>query len=223
MPDPRTETVRAGYDAVAGRFAEWGARVQGDPRDRFLARFIELLPPSGAVLDLGCGAGIPSTKRLAETFRVVGVDISETQIVLARRNVPEAELIRADILDLHLPDAAFDGVAALYSIAHIPREEHPRVFSLVRRWLAPGGVFLASLGAGDLAGWTGEWLGVPMFFSSHSADASTRLLADAGFDLVDAEVVTMLEPEGEVAFLWVICRRPAGRSPERSCAAATGP
>jgi hypothetical protein len=28
--------VRAGYDGMARRFAEWGTRVQGDPRDRFL-------------------------------------------------------------------------------------------------------------------------------------------------------------------------------------------
>jgi predicted TPR repeat methyltransferase len=82
-------------------------------------------------------------------------------------------------------------VAGLYSIAHIPREEHRRVFSLVGRWLAPGGVFLASLGVGDLAGWTGGWLGVPMFFSSHSADATSRMLADAGLDLVDAEATTV--------------------------------
>jgi hypothetical protein len=69
-------------------------------------------------------------------------------------------------------------------------------------------VFLASLGVGDLPGWTGEWLGQPMFFSSHGADENLRLLADAGLDVVHAEAVTMREPEGEATFLWVICRAP---------------
>lgn len=210
MADRRKETVRAGYDRIAAEFAEWGARVEGDPRDRFLTDFMELLPAGGSVLDLGCGAGVPSTRRLAETFTVTGADISGVQIGLAREHVPGARFVCADVLDLVLPDASFDGVAAFYSISHIPREEHPRVFSLVRRWLRPGGVFVASLGAGDIAGWTGEWLGVPMFFSSHDAVTNRRLLAGAGLEVAQAEVVTMREPEGDATFLWVICRAEAG-------------
>jgi SAM-dependent methyltransferase len=210
MTDPRTEMVRAGYNRMADRFAEWGARVEGDPRDRFVHEFIELLPASGAVLDLGCGAGVPSTRRLAETFRVIGADISEVQIALARGNVPGATFIHADVLDLEFPPASFDGIAALYSISHVPREEHPHVFSLVGRWLRPGGVFLAALGVGDLPGWTGEWLGVPMFFSSHDATENLRLLAAAGLNVVHAEAVSMREPAGEATFQWVICRTPAG-------------
>jgi SAM-dependent methyltransferase len=210
MADPRKETVRAGYDRMAAEFGEWGARVEGDPRDRFLTDFMGLLPAGGSVLDLGCGAGVPSTRRLAETLTVTGADISEAQIGLARENVPAATFIHADLLDLAFPDATFAGVAAFYSISHIPREEHPELFSRIRRWLRPAGVFVASLGVGDIAGWTGEWLGVPMFFSSHDAVTNRRLLAEAGLEVVQAEVVTMREPEGDATFLWVICRSEAG-------------
>ena len=41
------------------------------------------------VLDLGCGAGVPIARRLAERYKVTGVDISERQIMLVRRNVPK--------------------------------------------------------------------------------------------------------------------------------------
>jgi hypothetical protein len=71
-------------------------------------------------------------------------------------------------------------------------------------------VFLASLGVGDLPGWTGDWLGEPMFFSSHTAGANVRLLADAGLDVMHAEAVTMHEPDGEATFQWVICRAHRG-------------
>jgi SAM-dependent methyltransferase len=195
---------------LAAEFTAWGARVEGDPRDHFLAEFIELLPAGGSVLDLGCGAGVPSTRRLAERFRVVGADISDVQIGLARENVPTANFLRADLLDLAFPDGTFDGVVAFYSISHIPREEHPQLFSRIKRWLRPGGMFLASLGAGDISGWTGEWLGVPMFFSSHDAETNRRALAEAGLEIVHAEAVTMREPEGDATFLWVICRVEAG-------------
>ena len=156
------------------------------------------------MLDLGCGAGVPSTRRLAESFSVVGVDISAEQIARARQNVPGAELIRADIREVDFPAASFDGVCALYSIAHVPREGHAQVFGSVWRWLRPGGVFLASLGSGDLAAWTGEWLGVPMFFSSHSAPENRRLLSEAGLEPVHDEIVTMHEPGGDATFHWVI-------------------
>ena len=202
--------VRAGYDRLAAEFTAWGARVEGDPRDHFLAEFIDLLPAGGSVLDLGCGAGVPSTRSLAERFRVVGADISDVQIGLARENVPTATFIRADLLDLAFPDGTFDGIVAFYSISHLPREEHPQLFSRIKRWLRPGGMFLASLGAGDISGWTGEWLGVPMFFSSHDAETNRRVLAGAGLEIVHAEAVTMREPEGDATFLWVICRAEVG-------------
>jgi SAM-dependent methyltransferase len=206
MADPRTDTVRRGYDRLASSFLAWGVRVEGDPRGRFVDEFAAMLPVGGTVLDLGCGAGIPSTRRLAESFGVTGVDISAEQIALARRAVPGATFMQADLLELDLAAAAFDGVAALYSISHVPRAQHARVFASIRRWLRPGGLFLASLGTGGIADWTGEWLGVPMFFSSHDAATNRRLLAEAGLAIVRAEAVTMREPEGDATFLWVICR-----------------
>jgi SAM-dependent methyltransferase len=215
VADSRKETVRAGYDMLADSFGDWSARVEGDPRDRFLEEFIERMPDSACVLDLGCGAGTPSTKRLAETFRVTGADISPAQIALARRNVPEATFILGDLLDLDLPDASFDGVTAFYSISHIPREDHLRLFGMVRQWLRPGGVFLASLGVGKIPDWTGDWLGVPMFFSSHNAATNLRLLAESGLEVIRAQEVSMREPEGDVTFLWVICVASGTRHPGR--------
>jgi SAM-dependent methyltransferase len=209
MADPRKQTVRDGYDRMGERFGAWAARVEDDPRERLLDEFIALLPTSGAVLDLGCGSGLPSTRQLAGRFRVVGVDISGAQIALARRNVPEATFIQADLTEVDLPGESFDGVAALYSISHVPREQHAQLFSLVRGWLRPGGLFVAALGAGDMPDWTGEWLGVPMFFSSHDAVENVRLLEAAGLDVLRAEQVPIREPEATVTFLWALARRPS--------------
>jgi SAM-dependent methyltransferase len=37
------------------------------------------LPPGAWVLEAGCGAGVPVSRRLARSFRVVGVDFAEAQ------------------------------------------------------------------------------------------------------------------------------------------------
>ncbi len=207
MRDPRKEIVAAGYDRLADTYLEWGRQVTVDPRERMLAAFMSRLPDGARVLDLGCGAGLPSTRDLATRFRVVGVDISRVQLELARRNVPAAEFIEGDITDVEFADSTFDGIAAFYAISHVPREEHQQVFADVYRWLVPGGIFLATLGASDAPDWTGEWLGQPMFFSSHDADVNRQLLESAGFELLLDEVLETSEPGGDVSFLWVIAQK----------------
>jgi hypothetical protein len=55
--------------------------------------------------------------------------------------------------------------------------------------------------------WHGEWLGVPMFFSSHPPETNSQLLRDAGFALLRDELVTITEPESAVTFQWVLAQR----------------
>jgi ubiquinone/menaquinone biosynthesis C-methylase UbiE len=213
MADERKQVVASGYDRLAQRYLRWCAAIEGDPRHRMVTRFAERLPEGARVLDLGCGAGMPSTHQLAQRFDVLGVDISGSQVELARRSVPAATFVRADFSELQLEDASFDGAVALYAISHLPRELHARLFADVFRWLAPGGLFLATLGADDRPDWTGEWLGDRMFFSSHDADTNRRLLRAAGFELLHDEVAITPEPEGDVSFLWVEARKPSAAEP----------
>jgi ubiquinone/menaquinone biosynthesis C-methylase UbiE len=41
---------------------------------------------------------------------VLGVDLSRTQLELARHNVPSARFIKADMATIELPPASFDAV-----------------------------------------------------------------------------------------------------------------
>src|SRR5690349_6794841 len=107
MNDPK-KLVEQRYDRMAEPYLR-----SRDPRDPItlaaleeLARF---LPPSAAVLDLGCGPGIPVTKWLAESgYEVTGVDISEKQLELARGQAPGVTFVKADMAALHFPPATFD-------------------------------------------------------------------------------------------------------------------
>lgn len=206
--DERRRLVADGYDRMADRYEEWAAGIEGDPRDRMIAELTRRLS-RGRLLDLGCGSGVPSTKMLAERFDVVGVDFSTSQIRKARVNVPTAEFLVADLTEVEFPDASFNAVTSFYALDHVPRELHATVFVRVARWLVPGGLFLASTGHKDEADWTGEWLGVPTYFSSHAPDVTRRLLADAGFELEIDEIVEIVEPEGRESFLWTLARKPS--------------
>lgn len=208
VTDRRTATVRDGYDAIAVRHLAWISKIKGDPRERFLSELITRLPRTASVLDLGCGAGVPATERLARDFDVTAVDISEAQLRLARERIPAATFLRADLLDLEFESERFDAICALYAISHVPRDNHAPLLQRIAGWLKPGGWFLASMGARGCPDTTERWLGVEMFFSSYDAATNRRLVAESGLDVEIDEIVSMVEPEGDATFLWILARRP---------------
>ncbi|HXR12498.1 MAG TPA: class I SAM-dependent methyltransferase [Gaiellaceae bacterium] len=200
-----TEIVRDGYERIADVFAEWRDRIEGDPRRDWRNDFAARLPDGARVLELGCGSG-DDARELAQRFRVTGVDISSEQLRRASANVPDGEFIQADFTALDLPAAAFDAVASFYVFNHVPRDLLAPLLADIHRWLVRGGLLLAAFGVSDTDGWTGEWLGATMFFSSFPPETTTRLVRDAGFELLRDELVTFREPEGEATFQWVLAR-----------------
>jgi 2-polyprenyl-3-methyl-5-hydroxy-6-metoxy-1,4-benzoquinol methylase len=107
-----------------------------------LEDLVSLLPSKAAVLDLGCGAGVPVTCWLADRgFIVTGVDVSARQLELARMNVPAGTFLKADMTELVFAPESFDAVVAFHSIIHVPRTEHPALLESIYRWLKPEGAF----------------------------------------------------------------------------------
>jgi SAM-dependent methyltransferase len=205
MSDPRIELVGAGYDAMADTWEEWSSRVTDDPRLDWLERLVARLPEGAEVVELGCGNGTIETRELASRYRLTGVDLSTEQLRRARARVPEATFVRADLTTVEFDRSSLDAVCAFYVLNHVPRDLLPGLFARVHDWLRPGGLFLATLGARDLEGWHGEWLGVPMYFSGHDPGRNRELLG--AFELLDDEVVTIVEPEGSIEFHWILARK----------------
>ena len=207
MTDPRTALVGAGYDAMIDTWESWKGQITNDPRAEWCEELVSRLRPGAHVVELGCGGGAPETALLAERFRVTGVDLSEAQLRRARERVPGAEFVHADFTEVELEPGSVDAVAAFYSFNHVPRDLLAPLYARMRSWLVPGGLFLTALGTGDSDGWVGEWLGVPMYFSSWPPETNSRMLTEAGFELLRDEVVTIREPEGDGTFQWVLARR----------------
>ena len=200
--------VEAGYDRVAERYL-----ASKDPEDPTTLAALEELSrgfsPGAGVLDLGCGAGVPVTRWLARRFAVTGVDVSARQLELARRHIPRANLIKADMIDLSFEAESFDAVVAFHSIIHVPRAEHPALLGEIRRWLRPGGAFFATWALGAWEGEEEDWegWGAPMLWSHHDGKTSLTLLRDAGFAVERAEARTTSGARGEESGLWVLARK----------------
>lgn len=187
--DPGTDykaLVRSGYDRCAVRYAE--VRAKESPAGIELLG--ERLAPGSRVLDLGCGAGSPIARSLAERFAVTGVDFSAEQIRRARRSVPDAEFLESDLLTVDFPRSTFGGVVAFYVLFHLPREEQVELLRRVHGWLAPGGLLLATLSRFDEAPYTeDDFFGVPMYWTHFSWEGYLALLAELGFEIVEKSTV----------------------------------
>ena len=209
MIDPR-KTVTEGYDGIALEYLELVKSMGSTVRTKYLDMLTDLLSPGAAVLELGCGAGVPMTRRLVdEGFLVTGVDISPEQLALAEKNVPEATLVLGDMTTLELDDNSYDAVTAFYSITHIPRVEHPDLIKSIFKLLKPGGILLVNFGKDDLPDSVeADWLGKPMFFSHYDADTSEEMIRKTGFDIISADDEPEMEYDRPVCFRWFVARKP---------------
>jgi len=202
-------TVENGYDRVAEQYL--ATKKAEDPATlAALMDFARGLPLGAAVLDLGCGAGVPTRRWLAERFAVTGVDLSGRQLELARRHVPAATFVKADMTDLDFEPATFDAVVSLHAVIHVPRAEHPALLDAIRSWLKPGGAFLATWAVGAWEGEEKDWesWGAPMSWSHHDGDTSMNTLRDAGFGIESAQERTSRGARGDETWLWVLAKKP---------------
>jgi len=166
-----------------------------------------LLPPEAAVLDLGCGAGLPVTRWLdAKGFAVTGVDVSAKQLDLARKNAPGATFLKADMAKVTFAPATFDAVVAFHSIIHVPRTDHPDLLRNIHRWIRPKGAFLATMAVAANEGRDEDWegWGAPMVWSHYGTDANVAMLREAGFEV---RYVDLRTGDDEETWLWVLARK----------------
>jgi SAM-dependent methyltransferase len=144
-PDTVRRIVRA-YDDPVIRLYCW-ARF-GILRQRFLDEIGQYLPPSGEVLDIGCGFGLFSLY-YASTGRgrfLRGLDVNARRIAVARRAAARLSIDNVAYTVGDARDFKADGeVAAAYMldiVHHVPPETVPPLLAQLRRALAPGGHLL---------------------------------------------------------------------------------
>jgi 2-polyprenyl-3-methyl-5-hydroxy-6-metoxy-1,4-benzoquinol methylase len=182
VSEAHRRTVESGYDQMSEQYL-----ATKDPEDPLaLEALASLLPSEAAVLDLGCGAGVPVTRWLADRgFAVTGVDVSAKQLELARTNVPGGTFLKADMTEVVFAPESFEAVVAFHSIIHVPRTEHPTLLESIHRWLEPGGALLATMTVVDYEGRDEDWegWGAPMVWSHYGRNANVAMLQEAGFEM----------------------------------------
>lgn len=123
----------------------YAARAKA-PSTRLIG-FLGLLPPSGSILELGCGAGNHAAEMLERGFHLRATDGSpEMAEIAARRLNHPVEVMRFDELQER---EAFDGVWASACLLHVPKTELAGILTRIHHALKADGVFYASFKTGE--------------------------------------------------------------------------
>ena len=195
----KEEIVKKGYDRLAEEYQTIRSRF--DNR-KLLGEFKSLLPKNAKVLDAGCGTGVPVVQFLVECgFDVTGIDFSKNMLKLAGKNVPKARFALKDMTRLDFDPDLFDGLTALYSIIHVPKEKHFSLFQSFHRILKPEGIMLVCLGPDEWEA-TEKYHGVEMFWSHYIPEKSLQLIKKAGFEIIFNNILVR---GGEIHY-WILAK-----------------
>jgi SAM-dependent methyltransferase len=185
-------STRVFYDTIAEDYAEHFRDVLTvSPVDRaMLDAFAELVGRGGVVADLGCGPGRVTGYLDSLGLSVLGLDLSESMLAIARRENPGLRFEQGSMLELDMADGSLAGVVSWYSSIHTPVDELPRLFAEFLRVLAPGGHLLLAFQVGDEPKRHDKPFGhdVILDFLRRRPETVVELLTGAGFALVSRTV-----------------------------------
>jgi cyclopropane fatty-acyl-phospholipid synthase-like methyltransferase len=196
------DIVRQSYDKISYAYREDEAKAE--QYLSWLSELTPLLAPDSAVLDLGCGCGVPVAQELSKNFQVTGVDFSPVQIARAKQLAPNAHFLCADMSEVDFAPGSFAAIVSFYAIIHVPLEEQPALFAKIRTWLQSGGYLMTILGHKAWTGTQNDWLvpGTTMYWSHADAETYQQWLQDSGFSLLWSRFI----PEGNSGHTLIMAR-----------------
>ena len=116
-------------------------RLERKVLDRIMADHAVQEPPRH--LDFACGTGRIVGHLASRARESVGLDVSDSMLEVARRNVPTARFFRADITsDAILTGETFDLITAFRFFLNAEQPLRERVIAELARRLAPGGILV---------------------------------------------------------------------------------
>ena len=138
--------MASGFDSQTLRFYQGEAPIYTasgpDGATRHLPSFLDILPASALILELGCGGGRDAQYMISRGFAVDPTDgVPAIAAKASERLGLAVRVMRFDELEA---SEKYDAVVTSASLLHVPRKGLPDVLTLIWKALKPGGWHLAT-------------------------------------------------------------------------------
>jgi SAM-dependent methyltransferase len=189
----------------------YGTPVGGEVLLAEVELLMELLPPEGRVLSLGCGVGVHEVSLKARRPRVdlVCSDIQDEMLA----EVPEGmERVAADMTELPFADGSFDAVYEVTALVFVPDPE--RALNEMARVLRPGGS-LVLLSLNPVSAWgrdrlrqlSAPWGSLEGLVAMVEAATEGTVTVDHALNLEDPDVLRPSTGLEDAALIIVVSRK----------------
>ena len=169
----------------------WSESLAGGGLGEYAGLYERTLPPAGAVLEAGCGAGQVVLGLRARGYDAHGLDNAPRVIEVLREAFPEVPFDLGDIRSLPYEDASFDGYVSLGVIEHFTSGQL-EILREAHRVLRPRGHVFISVPAVNgfrrLRARLGRYRDssdAPFFEDCYSEEELVALIDEAGFEVGD--------------------------------------
>ena len=206
--EDHVETARAVYDVTAPAYVQFvgteiSSATEGPIDQSLLVAFVELVKRQALdrVVDVGCGPGRAAAFMAARGLDVVGVDVSQAMLSVARSAHPHIKFEEGQLDALPFEAGLFAGAVCWYSIIYTPPDRLAEAFSELARVLMPGGYLrLAFQAEGEPVHRTNaHGTRLPLTSYRHRLQDVADHLEDIGFKLY-ATVLRAPDLEDETTF-----------------------
>jgi SAM-dependent methyltransferase len=206
MANLRSITKRTILAYTAGSeeyLKQWNRRAYRVPP--LLSIFMQQVSPRSLVLDMGCGPGQDSRYLRQQGMQVVGLDLMQPFLRVAKRRSPRLPLVQATMEHLPFLPNSVSGIWAAASLIHLPPTTLQQVLREARLRTRSGGVlgatFLHGKGAGFLPD---QWI-PGRYVCKWRKPELGEIIQRAGWKIISLQTVTNRERKGR--WLNVIARR----------------
>ena len=185
-------TARAVYNRASERYVQFvGTEISSAteaPIDQLvLMAFIELIKRQSVVrvADVGCGPGRAAAFMAERGLDVVGVDVSEAMLAVARTAHPQISFREGQLDRLPFETGVLAGAVCWYSIIYTPLNRLAEAFGELARILMPGGyLLLAFQTEGEpVHRADAQDTGLPLTSYRHGVQEVAGCLGEIGFEI----------------------------------------
>jgi ubiquinone/menaquinone biosynthesis C-methylase UbiE len=205
------EETRKSFNLAAEKYYElFKDEMRQKKYDRVLLdEFARNFDSDSIIFDVGCGPGHITSYLADKGLNILGIDISERCIEIARREHPKLRFRVMDMAKLDIADESIDGIVSFYSIIHTPKRFVHRLFHEFSRVLKEGGVILVVVKKGSTEGYVDELLGFKtrLHFTSFTEEEVGNYLRNSGFEAVFLEARQPYDFEIPVERIYAVGRK----------------